>query len=97
MESIGPKIVTNPRVNVSDACGFRKPERTQAFLSSFGTTRQIFALKRTFVARFALPKTARQALRRIPSFNWVSPEFLINVVFRKKHLAYQKQEQISRH
>jgi putative transposase len=42
-----PKTVISPLANASGACAASAlPERTQAFLSSFGPIRQHFALKR---------------------------------------------------
>jgi putative transposase len=40
--------------------GFRDPERTQAFLSSFGPIRQHFALKRHILCALALSQRARR-------------------------------------
>jgi putative transposase len=48
--------------------GFQVPERTQAFLSSFGPIRQLFALKRHLL-RASLSQTARRTLCRLASLH----------------------------
>ena len=47
--------------------GFRDPERTQAFLSSFGPA--ALRAQATSAMRLALSKTARRTLRRLASFH----------------------------
>jgi len=48
--------------------GFRDPERTQAFLSSFGRDPAALRTQAIFAMRLALSKTARRTLRRLASF-----------------------------
>jgi transposase-like protein len=49
-------------------CGFRDPERTQSFLSSFRPISAALCPQAAFTTRFALPRTTRRTVRMAPLY-----------------------------